>query len=192
MTSHKLNKPMFHNFVHIEDAKLNTPYKITLNPPLNLVGAFNTVDEAKSFFGKQLQSFYCNYKYCIELDSKGRFHIHGWITITNILDFYIKELRKLKQWQGTISNNMTDFKTKSPYKTWDEYCMKQQKIIGIGWICSYSNMIYQLKDVPVPKAQLVAPVRKAYKAEDCISMAQLIKDNKTPSNSPTGFTIELE
>lgn len=198
MTSRRLIKSTesdhFHNWINLEDAKVDVPYKLNLNPPPDLLIAheIKTVDAFISFMNVKLANFYCNIKYCVELSPQGRFHIHGWLTIKDLLGFYIHMLPRLNTMQGVLSTNITDMDTKSQYKTWDDYCTKQNKIIGKSWQLLVCNMMDAIDEIPKPIPQLKS-VRVPKRKNEWKSQANLVDIiTKESTDSPKGLTIELD
>lgn len=147
-----MTKPtLFKNRVELEKCEKFRLYKFTLNPEQTKGETLDTF--RKSIFKWFTHFKFANFTYCIEASPTGRLHIHGWIAITNIKEFYCGELPQLAKIQGFMSPANTEWDAKGTYKTWDEYCYKQQHIIKIGWetVINQALDMNEDKDKPCQK-----------------------------------------
>lgn len=139
-------KSGYQSYVAPEDIELKTRYALTLNFSDRFQYVKNKVNRVDFFCAcvmKMLNEHLdCVYKFYVEISNIGRLHIHGtvkFLTFRQQLKFYellanFKDLNICTYKFGDINDELfadrhseaeddLDGKT---YKTWDEYCKKQQ------------------------------------------------------------------
>lgn len=165
---------LFKNKLKLEEAQAWVKYKFTLNPDYGK--DIENLDQFQRYIKKWLSSFKnANFTYCIEISPTGRYHLHGYIILTNIREFYNNELKFLSSINGLLGVEDPEFKGKM---SWPDYCYKQQHIIGIGWetVTNVMEVARQFKDVKlIPNDKMGFPT---------ISNMVLLKEPTTPLNSP--------
>lgn len=173
MTKHTL--VLFKNKVKLEDVQTWTKYKFTLNPEYNPKD-LETYDQFCKYIAKWLLSFkHANFTYCVEMSPVGRYHLHGYIIITDAFGFYSNEVKYLAPHNGLLGVEDPDFKGKT---SWEDYCYKQQHLTGLGWqvIENVFESARTFKQVPkTPNDQV------GFKG---IHLATVYKEPTTPPNSP--------
>lgn len=66
---------------------------------------------------------HCTYKLVLEISTGGRLHYHGWISINNIMGFYLMDLKYLADLGTYEIDNINDF------QKWDTYVYKQRSFV---------------------------------------------------------------
>lgn len=136
-----------------EDCSLNYGYCFTFNPqiqPLDVEGSKNANSSLWQFsphddLKLHLKTWYvacrnlfesmrgCKiYDMVVEISDKGRYHFHGRLKITDIMDFYTFDIPILdKKAHYCICQQLGDAPSDKEvkYKTWDEYLNKQQQFM---------------------------------------------------------------
>jgi len=118
-----------HTFPPPEKVKLNEVLTFTLNP--SDTPYINTKNNRKvlleSFFNDIIKGLgklrYCDYKIYPEISSTGKWHFHGTITITDIMNFYLYDV-PLMQALGAI-----EIDTIKDLDIWLAYCTKQAELM---------------------------------------------------------------
>lgn len=126
-------KNTFHkqNFAHsiccsLDTVMVNQKYSFTFNQREQY---FSSDSRFRDFYISQLillckYAVGADYTVYIEISRLGRLHIHGTISITDPIDFFMTGIVQLQK-MGTFKIDTID---KSD--VWDVYCMKQQKYIS--------------------------------------------------------------
>lgn len=143
-----------HKCLKIEDMKVCTPYAISLNPEIQFVGydrktKSNTYTSPNMAMSQYITLHlthckYSTYELYFELSPIGRQHYHGIIQISDIEQFYTKDIHILKT-LGTFDISHLFCKKDrngeeseggdpervdlSPEDSWLAYCTKQQSIL---------------------------------------------------------------
>lgn len=143
-----------------EDVTPITDYAITLNPS-DAHQCFETTKTAN-----RIQTFHtnmfglvggilCNYYYSLRLEvsPRGRLHYHGIISFRSkeeILDFFIYSVHLLQK------HFMYEIDTIEDRQVWDEYCTKQEHIIGKHELTNkeYNDKII-FKNAPIAKSKKI-------------------------------------
>lgn len=126
------NKRPHNCMVHPEDCILdpNAKYAFTINPR-NTINYNNLRGFRKAYleFIEDIQSKLCKYKSFkyelnIESSSNGKLHFHGYLQITNPVEFYFKDLRSLEDIGAYL------IKPIDKPEVWAEYIAKQAEFWG--------------------------------------------------------------
>lgn len=81
---------------------------------------------------------YAEVEVVLECSRQGRLHYHGYIMIKDPIEFYLKDLKKLKHY-GTY-----EIDTIQDYEKWSSYIYKQLKYMK--GFCDKYDMIYEIKN----------------------------------------------
>jgi len=134
---HKLPSP--------EDVIPCEDYTLTLNPcdelqcfKSNIIHRLNDFRMHQSTHLLCLVAPYAKYNLYIEISKRGRLHMHGTISITDVLGFYMKAIPAL------LSQYSLEIDTITDRKVWDIYCMKQAHI----WPKKLNSIVTSQKPLP--------------------------------------------
>jgi len=126
---------LFKNTIKLEDAVPNKRYKFTLNPdwkPDYTDSKISPINQFNRYIKRLLDDLtHASFSFCIELSPVGRFHIHGWLVMLDVKQFYTWDIHQISGINGLLGVDDPDFQGKM---TWAEYCYKQQPVIGVGWL----------------------------------------------------------
>lgn len=122
---------------------LKTEYSFSYNPEEQpLFEQFykvklNTLNKWSEYYSALFTSLkYCKIICYMEISSKGRFHYHGLVMVTDIPRFIINDLAKLRHY-GTYEIDEIKDKT-----VWLDYCLKQQRFMEK--YCKDNDMLYKV------------------------------------------------
>lgn len=115
-----------HQIIHPEDVNTNHCYAFTFNP--NSKPEIGKVNAFKVWYD-MIAHLLCDvciaskYRVYTEISCMGKFHFHGLIRITNIMNFYIHDVQTLTM-NGTVV-----IKERTNEDEWEDYYLKQQDFI---------------------------------------------------------------
>lgn len=126
-----------------EDVVEGTEYTFSFNPeeqPLFQRFYSMTLNNLKDWSQQQDNVFrslkYCKINVVMEISSGGRLHYHGYITITDTVNFFLKTIKHLKHYGTYEIDVITD-----PDK-WSAYVYKMDK--KMKSFCQNHSMIYNI------------------------------------------------
>jgi len=131
-----------HSCLEPESVKQNTQYTLTISPADRHQFYETKRDRIAKFreqwYGRLLINLapYATYELHVEVSKAGRLHCHGYITIKDILGFYVYAIPFMRD------NTTFEIDTIKDRKVWDEYCTKQKHLFDSG----HNPMIQSLKD----------------------------------------------
>lgn len=116
------------NFVAPENIVENEWNTITLNPAHNQYyekGSFERFNLWTAYVYTYLKQNlnYCDLELFPEISSKGRLHLHGYIKIKLVAEFYLHDVAKLVQFGNVEVDTVKDM------QVWDTYVRKQVKVL---------------------------------------------------------------
>lgn len=118
-----MEKPK-HQMLKPEEVFLGEEYAITINPSIQpCIGKCNSFKEWYNIFEHVFRDVCVasKFKLYVEISAMGRFHFHGTIIITNIMNFYMFDVKTLTQDKTCVIKNMDE--------AWEDYYLKQQDFI---------------------------------------------------------------
>jgi len=149
---YKMTKPtqvLFKNLIKMEECEPYVKYKFTLNPDIKYTqNDGSRMLQFKNFLSSRLIFDSAGFTFCIEASPTGRLHIHGYIVIYDVRSFYTEDIANIAPYNGLMGAEDPDYKGKM---TWEEYCFKQQKIMGCGWITTMEKVKDFPREIPVHK-----------------------------------------
>lgn len=109
-----------------EEMKVNLGYAFTYNPEVQPLSPKFTLDLITWHNGmdnifKDLK--HCTVKLILEISSGTRWHYHGWITIKDIMKFFIYDLPVLRENGSYEIDHLNDT------EVWRKYCLKQEDLM---------------------------------------------------------------
>lgn len=117
-----------HNLLSPEDVKEGVLLACTFNPKDQ---KHDKVTDRRTLIIKALckRLAFCNVEYYLfpELSRLGRVHFHGYIRLRDISHFYLSGVPRLIDDYTIDIQNLKEVPT-SKYKSWFEYCVKQQHL----------------------------------------------------------------
>jgi len=127
-----------------EDIKLHNSLSFSFNPeeqPLfekfYKMKLHNLKDWSERMVANFARLSYSNIEAVIEVSQKGRFHYHGWITVTKMPEFVIHDLAWLRHY-GTYEIDIINDEDK-----WIEYVFKQERFMRS--YCIRHEMQYEVE-----------------------------------------------
>lgn len=103
-------------------------YKMKLN---------NLKDWSQQMYNILISLKYAEVECVLECSRQGRLHYHGWIMIKDPIEFYLKDLKKLKHYGTYEIDYIKDD------EVWSTYVYKQMK--HMKSFCDKYDMIYEIK-----------------------------------------------
>lgn len=137
--------PEKHRCLAPEDMHLHTLYTFTFNPKDqpekdSTVNGFR-LNAFKNWMESRLTEFrqlrHCEIDLVPESSSKGRYHFHGYIMLTDIMMFFYKDMPKLQLY------GVYEIDTISDQAIWDKYIYKQKHLME--QFCHKMKAEYRLK-----------------------------------------------
>lgn len=123
----------------MEDFHTATMYALTINPhdcfqsyDLNSINRFHTFKRRMTIFLRDTIKPFCSqYNFYIELSTNGLLHLHGWIVVDSIVDFYLSAIPRINNMSASYLTDVKDILIThdSPYESWNAYCLKQQTML---------------------------------------------------------------
>lgn len=130
---------MAHKCISPEDVIVNTEYAFTFNPSFTPYGSGNRI-HLSTYYNELVDVFkslkYCQIRLYHEISSKGKFHLHGYIKIIDVMDFYILDLPILRK-EGTYEIDVIN-----DDDVWKKYVLKGLHIMEP--YCKKHKMPYEL------------------------------------------------
>lgn len=155
-----------HKCINLEHLRVDTPYAFSFNPSAQLeqnpVTDCIRLNAVKNWWLDNERLFkslnHSQVKVLPEMSPKGRWHFHGYLYITNIYKFFLRDMPILQR-SGTY-----EIDTIESIPKWEEYINKQQFVIRAGLRedkCEYQISTYKEKREAVnegaPRASTEAP-----------------------------------
>lgn len=143
------NLGLKYSCVKPEDVKVGESYSFSYNPEDQpLVELFykvklNTFSAWSRFYYDLFKSMkYCQVHLQMEISSGARLHYHGYIIITDIVKFFMYEIKRLRHY-GTYEIDTIKDRDK-----WEAYIDKQGDIMKI--FCAKEEMQYEIDTIDRP------------------------------------------
>lgn len=134
-----------YNCIKPEEVVDNTLYTFSFNPeeqPMFQKFYSMTLNNLKDW-SQQQHNILTSLKYCkvecyMEISSGGRLHFHGYIKITDTVNFFLKTIKHIRHYGTYEIDHITD------HEKWSEYVSKMEK--KMKTFCENHSMIYKINN----------------------------------------------